>query len=66
MNVVWFLLGGIMIFALIAYFGFVIMQNGFAILWYLMMMFACGMIGFTTSLIITAIMTSGILLVKRD
>jgi len=66
MNVVWFLLGGIMIFALIAYFGFVIMQNGFAILWYLMMMFACGMIGFTTSLIITAIMASGILLVKRD
>ncbi len=66
MNIVWFLLGGAMIYALIGYFGFVIMQNDFAILWYLMMMFSCGMIGFPTAVIITGLLASGIILVKED
>lgn len=64
MNPILFILGGLFIYMLIGYFGFVIMQNNLAILWYLMMMFSCRMIGFKTAVVITMILASGVMLLK--
>ncbi|MDQ7064031.1 MAG: M28 family peptidase [candidate division KSB1 bacterium] len=55
-----FLAGGAMLYLLIYFFGFVILRNDFAILWYVMMMFSIGMIAFPTALAITAILAAGL------
>jgi hypothetical protein len=43
--------------------GFVILKSDFAILWYLMMMFSIGMVGFVSVLAITAIIAAGLSMV---
>ncbi|MEZ4448473.1 MAG: M28 family peptidase [Nannocystaceae bacterium] len=58
-----FALGGAVVYALIWFFGFVILRSGLGVLWYLMMMFAIGMVGLPTGLAITAALAGGLLLV---
>ncbi len=60
-----FLLSGVVIYALIYFFGFVILRNGFAVLWYLMMMFSIREIGFLTALVATAVVAAGVSLMIR-
>jgi hypothetical protein len=57
------LLGGLLIFALIYFFGFVILRNGLAGLWYVLMMFSIRMISFPAALAITATLAAGLSLV---
>ncbi len=63
LDIVFFLLGGLIVYVLFYFFGFVILRNDFAILWFLMMMFSIGMIGFPTTMVITAILGAGLSLV---
>lgn len=58
-----FLLGGLIVYVLFYFFGFVILRNNFAILWYLMMMFSIGMISFPSAIAITAIVGAGLSMV---
>ena len=60
-----FLSGCLLIFILIYFFGFVIMKNGFAILWYLMMMFSVQMISFPTAALIMACLAVGLGMVVK-
>lgn len=59
-DVALFALGGLVVYALLYFFGFVILRNDFAVLWYLMMMFSIGMISFPTAVAITAIVAAGL------
>ncbi|UCH59722.1 MAG: M28 family peptidase [Anaerolineales bacterium] len=60
-----FALGGLMVYALIYFFGFVMQRMGFSILWFLMYMFSSGMIRFSMALAITAIIAAGFSMVIR-
>lgn len=60
LDILFFAIGGLFIYVLIYFFGFVIMKNNLAILWYLMMMFSIGMVSFPTSIMIMAIIASGL------
>jgi hypothetical protein len=42
-----------------------IMQNDWAILWYLMMMFSVGMVSFPTAMMVAGIISAGLLLVNQ-
>ena len=55
-----FLGGGLIVYLLIYFFGFLRLHNNFAVLWYLMMMFSIGMISFPTALAITGILGAGL------
>ncbi len=63
LDILFFLLGGLMVYALFYFFGFVIERMGFAILWYMMMMFSIGEVGPLTALAITAIIAAGLSMV---
>jgi hypothetical protein len=65
LDVTLFLLGGLLVYVLFYFFGFVILRNDFAILWFLMMMFSIGMISFPTAVAVTAIIGAGLSLVVR-
>lgn len=58
-----FLGGGLVVYALIYFFGFLRLHNDLAVLWYLMMMFSIGMISFPTALAITGILGAGLSMV---
>jgi hypothetical protein len=60
LDIALFLLGGLVVYALFYFFGFVILRNNFAILWYLMMMFSIRMISFPAAVAITAIIGAGL------
>ncbi len=62
LEILLFLLGGALILALFYVFGFTILRIDLAILWYLLMMFASGMISFASALAITAIVAAGLAL----
>jgi len=55
-----FALGGFVVYVLFYFFGFVILRNDFAVLWYLMMMFSIKMISFPTAVAITAVVAAGL------
>ncbi|MBI3962344.1 MAG: M28 family peptidase [Deinococcus sp.] len=55
-----FMLGGLVVYQLLYLFGFVILRNNFAVLWYVMMMFSIGMISFPAAVAITAIIAAGL------
>ena len=63
LDITLFALGGLVVFALLYFFGFVILRNNLAVLWHLMMMFSIGMIGFPTAAAITAIIAAGLSMV---
>ncbi len=55
-----FLLGGLVVYALVYFFGFLTLHYDFAFLWMFLNMFAIGMIGFVTTLASTAILAAGL------
>lgn len=62
LDIIFFLLGGLAVYALIYQFGFVVLRYDFAMLWFLMNMFSIRMIGFPTAVVITAIIGAGLML----
>ncbi len=60
LDALFFLLGGLVVYVLFYFFGFVILRNNLAVLWYLMMMFSIRMIGFPTAAAIAAILAAGL------
>lgn len=62
-DLAYFLLGGLLVYALVYFFGFVILRNGLAVLWYLLMMFSIRMISTPAALAITAALAAGLSLI---
>jgi hypothetical protein len=60
-----FLLGGLLIYVLIYFFGFAILHIGLYVLWYLLMMFAIGMVSPAGAVVVAAILAAGLSLVIR-
>lgn len=58
-----FLLGGLVVYALIYVFGFITLRYNLAFLWFMMNMFSIRMISFPTAAMITAIIGAGLALV---
>jgi hypothetical protein len=58
-----FLLGGLLIYVLIYFFGFAILHIGLYVLWYLLMMFAIGMVSPAGAVVVAAILAAGLSLV---
>ncbi len=65
LDVLCFLLGGLLVYVLIYFFGFVILRIGLFSLWYLLMMFAIPMISPLGASAIAAILAGGLSLVVR-
>ena len=63
LDILLFLLGGIVVYVLFYFFGFVILRNDFAVFWYLMMMFSIQLISFKSAMVITAVIAAGLSLV---
>lgn len=66
LDILFFSLGGLMVYALFYFFGFVMQHMDFAVLWYVMMMFSIREIGFLTALAITAILAAGLSMVVNS
>ena len=64
-NIVYLLAGGLLIYVLIYFFGFVILRINLNGLWYIMMMFSIKMIPLKTAMVITALLSAGISLVVK-
>lgn len=64
-DLVFFFLGGLLVYVLIYFFGFVILRIGLSVLWYLLMMFAIPMISPAGAAAIAAILAAGLSLVVR-
>ena len=64
-DIVLFLLGGLVFYGLFYFFGFVTLRYNFAFLWFLMNMFSIQMISPYTAAIISAILAAGLSLVVR-
>jgi hypothetical protein len=60
LDIILFLLGGLVVYALIYFFGFGILRNNFNVLWYLLMMFSIQEISFVSTVVITAITGAGL------
>lgn len=65
LDIVFFLLGGLMLYALIYMFGFLTLRYNFAFLWMLMNMIADRMVSFPTLVVIAAIFAAGLSIVVR-
>ena len=63
MDLVLFLLGGLVVYVLFYFFGFVILRNDWAILWFMLMVFSIGMVSFPTAAVIAAMLAAGLVLV---
>jgi hypothetical protein len=63
LDILFFLLGGLVVYALIYIFGFVTLRYGFVFLWYMLNMFSIRMISFPTACVITAIIAAGLSMV---
>ncbi len=59
-DIVVLLLGGLVVYALIYFFGFLTLRYDFAFVWMFLNMFALGMVGFATALASTAILAAGL------
>ncbi|NOR89896.1 MAG: M28 family peptidase [Anaerolineales bacterium] len=64
-DIVLFLLGGLLVYALIYVFGFQTLRYNFTFLWMFLMMFAIQMIGFGTALISTGVIAAGLMLITN-
>lgn len=62
-DVALFLVGGLVVYALEHFFGFVILRIGPYVFWYLMMMFSIGMVSILTAAAIAAIIAAGLSLI---
>ncbi|HSR47306.1 MAG TPA: M28 family peptidase [Anaerolineales bacterium] len=65
LDLLFFLLGGVQLFVLIYFFGFMTLHIGLYILWYLLMMFAIPMVHPAAAVAITGILGAGLSLVVR-
>jgi hypothetical protein len=65
LDILFFILGGLVVYALIYFFGFVRLRYDFAMLWYLLNMFSTRMISFPTAAVITAIIAAGLSMLVR-
>lgn len=63
LDILFFLLGGLVVYFLFYFFGFIIQRMGFAVLWYMMMMFSIQEVSFLTALAITAIIAAGLAMI---
>ncbi|HEX6305906.1 MAG TPA: M28 family peptidase [Anaerolineales bacterium] len=63
LDILFFLLGGLVVYALFYFFGFVIQRMGFAVLWYMMMMFSIGEVGPLTAVTIAVTLAAGLSMV---
>ena len=64
-DILLFLLGFLIVYALLYFFGFVIQRSNFAVLWYIMMMFSIKEISLITASVIMAIIAAGLSLVVK-
>jgi hypothetical protein len=62
-DVALFLAGGLVVYALFYFMGFAILRIGFAIFWYLLMMFSIGTVSFGAALVIMAVVAAGLAMV---
>ncbi len=60
LDVLFFILGGALLYYLLYTFGFVVLRIDWYILWYVMMMMAVPMVGFATMTVICAIVAAGL------
>jgi hypothetical protein len=58
-----FLLGGLMVYALIYFFGFLLLRYGFVFLWMFMNIISIGMFSFPAMLAATAVIAAGLSLI---
>ena len=65
LDVLFFLLGGLVVYGLVYIFGFQTLRYDFAFLWYLLNMFSVRMISFPSAAVITAIIGAGLSLVVK-
>jgi len=65
-DVILYLLGGLVFYGLFYFFGFVTLRYNFAFLWFLMNMFSIQMISPYTSAVIAAILAAGLSLIVRE
>ena len=65
LDVLFFLLGGLVVYALFYVFGFQTLRYNLAFFWYLLNMFSVGMISFPTAAMITAILAAGLMMVVK-
>jgi hypothetical protein len=63
LDILFFLLGGLVVYYMLYVLGWVSEPLGFAALWFLMMMFSIGMVGFLTVLAVGAIIAAGLTMV---
>jgi len=63
LDILFFLLGGLVFYGLFYFFGFVIYDYGFAFAWFMLMMFSIQMTSFWTAAVITAVAGAGLSLV---
>ncbi|MEX1071162.1 MAG: DUF4910 domain-containing protein [Anaerolineales bacterium] len=63
LDILLFVLGGLVFYGLFYFFGFVVYDYGFAFAWFMLMMFSIQMTAFTTVVVITAIVGAGLSLV---
>ncbi|MGE5225160.1 MAG: M28 family peptidase [Omnitrophica WOR_2 bacterium] len=66
LDILFLISGGAIVYILIYMLGFVIQQMGFAVFWYILLMFSIGMVGFLTVLATTAILAAGLTMVVRS
>jgi hypothetical protein len=59
-DILMLLMGGLVVYALVYFFGFLTLRYDFAFLWMFLNMFAIGMVGFATALASTAILAAGL------
>lgn len=63
LDILFLILGGAVVYYLLYVMGFQVLHMGFAVLWYLMLMFSIRMIGIPAVLAITAILAAGLTMV---
>ena len=63
LDILFFLLGGLLVYGLVYIFGFQTLRYDFAFLWYMLNMFSIRMISFPTACVITAIIAAGLSMV---
>ena len=63
LDILFFVLGGFVVYFLIYFFGFVILRYNLLFLWYMLNMFSIRMISFRSAIMITAVIGAGLALV---
>jgi len=65
LDILFFLLGGLLVYALVYFFGFLTLRYGLTFLWMFLNMFSTGTISFWTALVSTAVLAAGLSLLVR-